>query len=382
MIKDQDVYRKSSQQEFITKELIEQNQFIDYQGLNHGYHNRQLRLDHFIKNFRPVFGVLQEKPDYEKNHQDVDQGILDFNQYHQVNDVKLGHFQLHECVVALSNKDILYTSDRGLSHFDMVSGKNRMIMEAEKVESINYSKRLNMVTGCSNNTSIYVYDILNEKSVLNEKLIPQADLINGSIFVDDPSDSILACGNYKSVLHYDLVKKKSIKMIDSIHYVNQIAYKPDNKLIAFAMDDVDIQIKNLNDPQCNIILKGHEDYNFAVKFMDEYKIATGSQDVSTRIWDLRKPEKELHVLGGFNSEVGAFCYCPKRKVLFCCENFTYIYAYDFSESIIKRRTFDFFSLISGIALSPDGNSLFGGLTTYKNGIVKFDIKDPVWEDVE
>ena len=375
MIKDPEVFKKTSNSELITRELIHIDPQLDYQGTRWGLYDRRSRFNMFQMNFRPYFNVLQHKLPYPKTFEQTFKGIFDFNSYYPVNNVILGHFQLHQCCAAITEKDVLYTSTIGVSKYNTVTGRTSTVMDTGKVESIDYSKKLGMITGSTMNDSIYVYDINNKKMVIKDKLLPAADLMNGSVFVDEPTDSLLCCGNNEYVLHYDLATQQPIQHIKSIHYVNQIAYRPTNKLVAFAMDHTSVQIRSLKDPQCNIEFVGHDDFNFAVTFMDDNTFASGGQDCSTRIWDIRKPNQPLHLLDGYYSEVGAFCWDNERKLLFCCEIFGYVYGYDFKESVIKRKTYDFFSLITGLSFGPSKRTLFATLSDHKPGLVKFDITD-------
>ena len=48
----------------------------------------------------------------------------------------------------------------------------------------------------------------------------------------------------------------------------------------------------------NLNFKGHDESNFASIFLNENYFATGGEDVSTRIWDIRQPNQSLHVLVG------------------------------------------------------------------------------------
>lgn len=375
MIKDPDMFKKLSNNDLITRELINVDLQIDYQGQRWNVQDRRSRFNIFQTGFNPYFSVLTRKPAYQKTFEETIDRLFDYNSYYPISNVVLGHFQLHHCSVAISDKDVLYTSTVGVSKFNTINGRISTVMDIGKVETIDYSKKLGMITGSTRNSSIYVFDIVNRKHVLNSKLLPDAALINGSVFVDEPNDSLLCCGNSDYVLHYDLACNTPIQHIETLGYVNQISYRPSDKLIAFAMDHQTVQIRSITDPDCDIRLIGHDDYNFSTCFMDDNTIATGGQDCTTRIWDIRKPSQQLHLLDGYGSEVGAICWDSKRKLLFCCEIFAYVYCYDFKEPVIKRKTFDFFSLVTGICFGPSGKNLFATLSDNKPGLVKFDIFD-------
>lgn len=63
-------------------------------------------------------------------------------------------------------------------------------------------------------------------------------------------------------------------------------------LIALALDHTKIQLSDPRTKGDSLFLVGHDDYNFAIKFMEGFLIATGGQDITTRIWDIRKFNKE------------------------------------------------------------------------------------------
>ena len=67
--------------------------------------------------------------------------------------------------------------------------------------------------------------------------------------------------------------------------------KSDENLIAAAQDHPDVVIVDRRQNKMTTKLVGHTENNFAVKFMNEHYLASGGEDVTTKIWDLRKPSE-------------------------------------------------------------------------------------------
>ena len=350
--------------------------YMDYQGIYWPDQNvRTDQLKIYNQNFfKPNFDMLEEKQNYPQSFVEVQDGLLDFTCFHSVSDLILGHFQMHRNAAALTENDILYTSSQGLTQYSMLNGKEEVILHSDSLESLDYSKRHSMVTGYYNENEIYVYNIKTRSNFTFKNTEEDLECMNDSSFVKEEGCSIICSGNSDKVYVVDLEKKKIKNRVESITNVNQIDNKEDGQMVAFAMDTNTIQVRSLSDPDCDIRLVGHEDYNFAVRFMDEYRLASGGQDCTTRIWDIRKPDKELMLLDGYNNGIGFICYDSVKQLLICCETYTYVYAYDLSSEVPQRQTVDFFSSISGICFSPN-NDLFVTLQDIRPGIAKFKVCD-------
>ncbi|VAI70906.1 unnamed protein product [Triticum turgidum subsp. durum] len=109
-------------------------------------------------------------------------------------------------------------------------------------------------------------------------------------------------------------------------------------------------------------LVGHLDYSFASAWHpDGVTFATGNQDKTCRVWDIRNPSTSLAVLRGNIGAIRCIRYSSDGRFLLFSEPADFVHVYSAAECYRKRQEIDFFGEISGISLSPDDKSLFVGV---------------------
>lgn len=94
------------------------------------------------------------------------------------------------------------------------------------------------------------------------------------------------------------------------------------------------------------------DFNFCIKHLKDFQWATGSQDTSLRIWDIRKPDKEILLIAGEHSCINRIEYIEDENLILASENYGIISAFQINDYGIKKQSEDFMAIICGISLSP------------------------------
>ena len=380
MIKDLKYFKNLDlDQKVVTKDILTKDPYLDYQGLRWLNNNREMNYNHILNSISPDFCVLQRRKKYAKNFIETKKGIFDFNCFYYNRNISIGHFQLHNCCKNIDDNNFLFLSGYGISSFNFFDIKSKNILKLKDSESISFSKKYNLISGACNLVNCYLYDLKNEKMIFNKDIFSTPEeqkLMNYTYFLDSEK-SMLIAGNEKYLLEIDLITLKEKNKIKTNNFVNHVEYCEEKNLIGCAMDSKDIQLIDKRVNKKEIFLKGHEDYNFAIKFLDNNKIITGGQDITSRIWDLRKYDKEIIILDGFKTEVAAFEYVKEKNLIFVLELFGYIYCYDLNGNCIMRKSFDFFSYIAGMSLNLSKDKLYAALAPIvgirASGIVSFDI---------
>ncbi|RRT65328.1 hypothetical protein B296_00013125 [Ensete ventricosum] len=118
------------------------------------------------------------------------------------------------------------------------------------------------------------------------------------------------------------------------------------------------------------ILRGHLDFSFASAWNpDGYTIATGNQDKTCRVWDVRNPSKSLAVLRGNLGAIRSIRFTSDGQFMAMAEPADFVHIFDVRSGYNERQELDFFGEISGISFSPDAEALFVGVwdRSYGNG---------------
>jgi len=109
-------------------------------------------------------------------------------------------------------------------------------------------------------------------------------------------------------------------------------------------------------------LHGHLDYSFASAWNpDGRTFATGNQDKTCRIWDIRNLSKSVAVLGGNIGAIRSIRYTSDGKFMAMTEPADFIHIFDVESGYSRKQELDFFGEIAGISFSPDTEALFVGV---------------------
>ncbi|KAG0040245.1 hypothetical protein BGZ82_004249 [Podila clonocystis] len=148
-------------------------------------------------------------------------------------------------------------------------------------------------------------------------------------------------------------------------FVNYTAQSPDAHMIAIVGDALDGQVLSVNSKEVIATLKGHQRFSFSCAWSpDSRMLATGSDDQSTCIYDTRKMNEPLHVLGSeIKQSVRALRYSACGRYLIMAEERDYIHIVDTTSDYRQAQKIDFIGDVSGISLTPDAEGLFVGVSS-------------------
>lgn len=109
-------------------------------------------------------------------------------------------------------------------------------------------------------------------------------------------------------------------------------------------------------------LHGHLDYSFASAWHpDGLTFATGNQDKTCRIWDVRNLSASVAVLKGNLGAIRSIRYTSDGRFMAMAEPADFVHVFDVNSGYQKEQEIDFFGEISGMSFSPDTESLFIGV---------------------
>lgn len=109
-------------------------------------------------------------------------------------------------------------------------------------------------------------------------------------------------------------------------------------------------------------LKGHLDYSFASAWHPNGTIlATGNQDTTCRLWDIRNTSQSIAVLRGRMGAIRAIKFTSDGRFMAMAEPADFVHIFDTQSDYGACQEIDLFGEIAGISFSPDTEALFIGV---------------------
>ncbi|XP_047982418.1 uncharacterized WD repeat-containing protein C2A9.03-like [Salvia hispanica] len=191
-----------------------------------------------------------------------------------------------------------------------------------------------------------------ENSIINAIDIYESS--SGLHFMTSNND----CG----VREYDMER---FQLLNHFHFpwaVNHTSMSSDGKLLAVVGDDCDGLLVDGRNGRKVASVAGHLDYSFASAWHPDGRIfATGNQDKTCRVWDVRKLASPVAILNGNIGAIRSIRFSADGQFLVMAEPADFVHIYGTRENFEQRQELDFFGEITGVSLSPDDESIFVGI---------------------
>ncbi|RZC06818.1 putative WD repeat-containing protein C2A9.03 [Glycine soja] len=144
--------------------------------------------------------------------------------------------------------------------------------------------------------------------------------------------------------------------------VNNTSISPDGRLLAVLGDSTECLMADANSGKITGSLKGHLDYSFSSAWHPNGQIlATGNQDKTCRLWDIRNLSQSMAVLKGRMGAIRALRFTSDGRFLAMAEPADFVHIFDSHSGYEQGQEIDLFGEIAGISFSPDTEALFVGI---------------------
>ncbi|KAG6469242.1 hypothetical protein ZIOFF_073948 [Zingiber officinale] len=172
----------------------------------------------------------------------------------------------------------------------------------------------------------------------------------------------MSSNNDCGVRDFDMEKFQLCKHFRFPWPVNHTSRSPDGKVLVIVGDDPNSMLVDAHTGKTVHTLQGHLDFSFASSWNpDGQTFATGNQDKTCRIWDIRNLSKSVAVLRGNLGAIRSVRFSSDGQFLAMAEPADFVHIYDVGSGYNKRQELDFFGEISGMSFSPDTEVLFVGV---------------------
>lgn len=293
------------------------------------------------------------------------------------------HFQLRNLVWATSKHDVYLLSNYSVKHWSTISRKETEILNVAGaiVPSEVYPGNLEHGLQRVQISTMAVKDNLlvagGFQGELICKFLDRSDVSYCSMLTYDENGITNAVEIYHSssgANHFMTSSNdRGVRVFDTERFaltghfsfrwpVNHTSISPDKKLVLVVGDGAEGLLSDCQTGRTVATLEGHSDYSFASAWHPDGRIfATGNQDSTCRLWDVRNTKTSLEVLKGHLGAIRSIRFSSDGQFMAMAEPADFVHIYDTKDNYNKRQEIDFFGEIAGISVSPDAESIFIGV---------------------
>ncbi|XP_027901945.1 uncharacterized WD repeat-containing protein C2A9.03 isoform X2 [Vigna unguiculata] len=292
------------------------------------------------------------------------------------------HFQLRNLLWATSKHDVYLMQNYSVMHWSAVLRRAKEVLNVAKpiVPSLRPGFLAQPVSRVQISTMTVKENLMVaggfHGELICKNLKKPGVLFCGKITTDDnaitnavdvyrnPAGSlrVMTANNDSQVRVFDAENFASLGCFNYDWSVNNISASPDGKLLAVLGDSTECLIADANTGKITGSLKGHLDYSFASAWHPDGRIlATGNQDTTCRLWDIRNLSQSMAVLKGRMGAIRALRFTSDGRFLAMAEPADFVHVFDSHSGYVEGQEIDLFGEIAGISFSPDTEALFVGI---------------------
>lgn len=342
---------------------------------------RQTRLEQY-KNYEniPNSGKASEKDSQPTEKADT---YYEFRRNTRSVKSTILHFQLRNLVWAASKHDVYLMSHYSVIHWSALTSEKFEVMNMAGHVKPSEKHPGSLLEGFSQTqvSTLAVKDKLLVAGGFQGELIckyidregisyccrtthDENAITNAVEIYDSDSGSVhfLASNNDCGVRDFDMEKFQLCKHFRFQWPVNHTSLRPDGKVLVVVGDNPEGLLVDAQTGKTVHGLYGHKDYSFASAWHpDGYVFATGNQDKTCRLWDVRNLSKSFAVFRGNIGAIRSIRFTSDGRFMAVAEPADFVHIFDVASGYTKRQELDFFGEISGMSFSPDTEALFVGI---------------------
>ncbi|CAA2982296.1 uncharacterized WD repeat-containing -like isoform X2 [Olea europaea subsp. europaea] len=292
-------------------------------------------------------------------------------------------FQLRNLLWATSKHDVYLMQNYSVMHWSSLLRRGKEVLNVAKpiVPTLNYPgclaeqlSRVQISTMTVNDNLMVaggfqgelICKHINQPGVaFCTKISTDENAITNAVDVyHNPSGSkrVMTANNDAQVRVFDAVKFACLSRFTFPWSVNNTSVSPDGKLVAVLGDSPECSIADAESGKVLSNLKGHLDYSFASAWHPNGQIlATGNQDTTCRLWDVRNLSESFAVLKGRMGAIRAIRFSSDGQFMAMTEPADFVHIFDAESDYARGQEIDLFGEIAGISFSPDSEALFVGV---------------------
>ena len=285
---------------------------------------------------------------------------------------ELGHFQLRNNVKVINQEVFTKIKFNTIIKYSPLTKKKEIIC-LPSFPSVSFDILDDFLIVGGMDGELLLTTLSNEEKFNYKISLEHSRICNSVKLFNEGPIRILASNNDCHLRIIDPETKENLTDIECSNCVNDSSISKDFNQIAACLDSINDYVFDRRTGTACAELKGHSDFGFCVDWnpFKDYELATGNQDKSVMIWDLRKGTEPTLILKGTLGSVFYLKYSTNGKYLACAESVDFLNIYD-TGNIKERQVLDFFGEISGFGYDETDSqnlSLFLGIADINYGSI-------------
>lgn len=346
--------------------------------------NRILRYGNFA-NFDHDFDSLKSQ------HSTVEEGNLFYRfRYAKLKcRCSIVHFQLRNLLWALSRNDLFYPHDSTIRHWSPGQRNASTLVdlhnsEVDTVKLTSMAVKYNVLLAGGLGGQYVIQRLEPVEPGVDEKIRSPAKFASppllGRITLDPngitnhvevyaslsgPLTGFISSNDSK----LRLINLETTQIVRSLPFdfpLNCTSLSPDRRLICAVGDSKESLVVDASTGNTVLSLGGHSDYSFACawspfeKGTTGFLLATGNQDKTARVYDIRFSRDAVAVLPAKMAAIRSLRFSPDGQLLAMAEPADFVHLFDLQAGLhpsLRSQVIDFFGEISGITFAGSSDEL-------------------------
>ncbi|KAL0546186.1 hypothetical protein IC582_016092 [Cucumis melo] len=339
-----------------------------------------------LKQYKNYENLSRPREDLEKECLQVEMGhaFYDFQFNTRLVKSTIVHFQLRNLLWATSKHDVYLMQNYSVLHWSSLLRRSKEVLNVAKpvvptlklpglmsqslsrVQISTMAVKENLVVAGGFQGELICKYLNHPEVAFCTKVTANENAITNAVDIYRDSvggTKIMTANNDCKIRIYDAECFSSLGCFSFDWSVNNTSVSPDGKMLAVLGDSPDCLITDVNSGRAIGCLQGHLDYSFSSAWHPNGRIlATGNQDTTCRLWDVRKMSESVGVLKGRMGAIRAIKFTSDGRFMAMAEPADFVHIFDTQSGYVEGQEIDMFGEIAGISFSPDTESLFVGVS--------------------
>lgn len=301
--------------------------------------------------------------------------LLNFSEIDQLNSENNGFCS---GIKSLSESSVLFISNTGIKCINLINGVSKTVVSNIDPNAIDVQTKNMLMSAIIGRSELKVFNLSNNDGIFHQ--ISRDSRYSKTLLLDDDPSSMISAQENGVIQKWDLNSDQKSYELNTKCSAKDFDYGKYHSLIALASSSDNIRLYDNRSPVDTQYLRGHYSECLSVKFLMSNFLISSSEDMTSRLWDLRHTQRAVKVFECNESPVQSFEFDENRRVVYLLEKTGNLSCLLINGNI-ERTNLKVPGNGVGIALSPSCQRIFLGVTGKVKGIISASPQIEKMEDV-